>query len=115
MISGVIVESRDDRVLLHAVRKTVNSFDRMRGLLGSPEPTADEGLLITPCSSIHMFFMRYPLDIVFLDSRGIVVALRRMLQPWRMASCRGAKAVLEMRAGQIDRLHITLGSSLRWQ
>jgi uncharacterized membrane protein (UPF0127 family) len=115
LIRGTLVDAGNNRVLFPEVNKTVGWFDRMRGLLGQPEPEAGQGLLITPCSSIHMFFMRYPLDIIFLDSCGVVVAVRRMLRPWRMAACPGAKAVLEVRGGQAARANITRGTRLRWQ
>ena len=48
-------------------------FTRLRGLLGHPEPQPGEGLLIVPCSGVHMFGMRYPLDVAFLDGSGRVV------------------------------------------
>lgn len=72
---------------------------RMRGLLGRRELPAGEGLLIRPTNAVHMFFMRFPIDAVFLDGEGTVLRIAADLQPWRMAAQRGARSVLELRAG----------------
>jgi hypothetical protein len=59
-----------------------------------------EALLIKPCSSVHMFFMRFPLDIVFFDKGGTVVKIVSDLKPWRMAlGGKGAWCALELPAG----------------
>ena len=58
-------------------------WDRMKGLLGRDGLPVGEGLLITPCNSIHMFFMRFPIDALFLDAQGTVVKLFAALPPWR--------------------------------
>jgi uncharacterized membrane protein (UPF0127 family) len=73
---------------------------RLKGLLGRRELPQGEGLLLRPASSIHMFFMRFPIDAVWLDRELRVVGLTHELQPWRTASRRGAKAVLELPAGE---------------
>jgi uncharacterized membrane protein (UPF0127 family) len=72
---------------------------RMRGLLGRTELPRGEGILLRPCGSIHTFFMRFPIDAVFVDRDGKVVGVERELRPWRTARHRGAKAVLELAAG----------------
>lgn len=87
-------------------------WSRLRGLLGRRELHADESLLLSPASSIHMFFMRFPIDAVFLDSDLTVLATREALRPWRLASCRGARSVLELPAGACKRLSIRPGDRL---
>ena len=72
---------------------------RLRGLLGRSSLEAGEGLLLRPTGSIHMAFMRFPIDAVFLDRDLVVVDVVRHLKPWRVAGRRGAKAVLELAAG----------------
>lgn len=85
---------------------------RMRGLLGRRDLHADEGLLLRPASSIHTHFMRFPIDVVFLDCEGRVVDVRNALRPWRTARKRGAKAVLELRAGEARRRGVAVGDVL---
>lgn len=85
---------------------------RMRGLLGRRGLGADEGLLLRPAGSIHTHFMRFPIDVVFLDREGRVVDVRSDVRPWRMARKRGAKAVLELRAGEARRRGVAVGDVL---
>ncbi len=85
---------------------------RMRGLLGRSSLPAGEGLLLRPAASIHMAFMRFPIDAVFLDSEDRVVKVVAELKPWRMAACRGARAVLELPAGEASRRGLVEGTSL---
>ncbi len=86
---------------------------RMRGLLGRRDLHADEGLLLRPAGSIHTHFMRFAIDVVFLDREGRVVDVRSAVRPWRAARKRGAKAVLELRAGEARRRGIEVGDVLR--
>src|SRR5947208_2785829 len=69
---------------------------RMRGLLGRSGLGDDEGMLFRPAGSIHMFFMRFPIDAVFCDRELRVVKVVRDLQPWKTAGARGAKVVIEL-------------------
>lgn len=85
---------------------------RLRGLLGRPEPAEGEGILIRPCSSIHMMFMRYAVDAVFLDRELTVVGIVGSLRPWRFAARRGAHQVLELHAGEAARRGLRLGDRL---
>ena len=86
---------------------------RMRGLLGRRDLHADEGILLRPAGSIHTHFMRFPIDVVFLDRDCRVVDVRPTVRPWRTASKRGAKAVLELRAGEAQRRGVEVGHVLR--
>src|ERR687885_1000693 len=73
-------------------------FARMRGLLGRRDLPSGEGLLLRPAASIHTFFMRFPIDAVFLGGDGEVLRVAPSVAPWRAASRRGARAVLELAA-----------------
>jgi uncharacterized protein len=84
----------------------------MRGLLGRHELEPGEGLLIRPTSSIHMFFMRFPIDAVFLDRQLVVVKVVPGLEPWRVAFARGAKSVVELSAGETERRGVSVGVRL---
>ena len=84
----------------------------MKGLLGRSVLPEDEGILLRPGSSIHMFFMRFPIDAVFLDRDFRVLRVAADLKPWRLASKRGAKAVLELPAGRCSRAGVREGDRL---
>ena len=88
------------------------ALTRMKGLLGRSTLPSGEGILLEPAWSIHTAFMRFPIDAVFLGKDYRVVDVRSNLGPWRMASCRGAKAVLELRAGDAQRIGIEVGDVL---
>jgi uncharacterized membrane protein (UPF0127 family) len=85
---------------------------RMRGLLGRKRLPGDEGILLQPASSIHTAFMLFPIDVVFLNEAFEVLSVRSRLKPWRTASCRGAKAVLELAAGEAERRGVQVGDRL---
>ena len=70
-----------------------NAFERMRGLIGRPPPAPGEGLLIPKCNAIHTFFMKYPIDAVFLDRENRVVKAVRGIRPWRPFVWGGWRAV----------------------
>ena len=75
------------------------ALKRMRGLLGRDGLEPDQGMLFRPAGSIHMFFMRFPIDAVFCDRDLVVVGVERDLQPWKTAGRKGAKVVVELPSG----------------
>jgi uncharacterized protein len=89
----------DNRVVCEQCLVADRPWARMRGLLGRSELPRGEGILLRPAGSIHTFFMRFPIDAVFVDGDGKVVGVERDMGPWRTAHRRGAKAVLELAAG----------------
>lgn len=75
-------------------------WKRAIGLIGKPRMEAGRGLLIPDCRSIHTGFMRFPLDLVFLDRNGRVVNIVRNVRPWRVVWGGGqARSVLEVQSG----------------
>lgn len=88
-------------------------WTRFAGLMLRRPPQAQEGLLLTGCASIHTLFMRYRLDLAWLDDRGRVLACVPALKPWRAsAGPRGTAHVLELAAGGLDALGIEAGSRI---
>jgi uncharacterized protein len=77
----------------------MSSFGRMRGLLGRDGLEPGTGMLIDHAGSVHMFFMRFPIDVVFLARDRTVVGVKHRLAPWRVAGARHAVASLELPAG----------------
>jgi uncharacterized membrane protein (UPF0127 family) len=109
-----ITNDRTGETLGDSIREARTLRARVRGLLGRSGLGAGEGLWIEPCSSIHMFFMRFPIDAVFTDRAGRVVRVVPHLEPWRLAvGGRGARAVLELPMGTIERSATRAGDLLR--
>jgi hypothetical protein len=89
-----------------------SSLGRARGLLGRGGLEPGGGMLIDRAGSVHMFFMRFPIDVVFLDRDRRVVGVRHGLRPWRVAGARGAVAALELPAGAAAAVGIEVGDLL---
>lgn len=105
-------ESRD-ATLGDRIRVADRWWPRLRGMIGHPEPRAGEGLLIRPCQGVHMQWMRYPLDIVFTDGDGTVVAIYHELRPWRFSKThREATQAIELRAGTLRDTDTRVGDRL---
>ena len=84
-------------------RVASSAVDRTIGLLRTPEVAPGEGLLIERSPSIHLFFMRYPIDAVFVDRSARVTRVVGTLRPWRVVLwARGARDCIELRAGTAD-------------
>jgi uncharacterized membrane protein (UPF0127 family) len=94
------------------VSVAVDLLARARGLLFKAPLEHDEALLIAPCSSIHTFAMRYPIDVVFLDRRACILRVCPNVRASRLRFAWGATAVLELRAGQAARHALTTGVTL---
>jgi uncharacterized protein len=74
---------------------------RSKGLLGRNGLDAGEGLWIVPCESVHTFFMRFAIDLVYLDRKNRVRKVRSAVPPWRLSACITAHSVLELPAGTV--------------
>jgi len=81
-------------------------------LLGRSGLESDEGMLIDPAGSVHMFFMRFPIDVVFLARDRTVVGVKHRLAPWRVAGARRAVASLELPAGRAVEAGVKMGDVL---
>lgn len=77
----------------------VASATRKRGLLGRDGLPEGSGLVIAPTNAVHTFFMRFPIDIVFVTKAGEIVKVRRAVRAWRMAAAVRGYAVVELAAG----------------
>ena len=90
------------------------SLPRIRGLIGWRDLASNEGMLMRPSWSIHTAFVRFPIDVVFLDEKLSVISVMHRMRPWRIAWKRRAKAVLELPAGRCDELSLRPDDSLAW-
>lgn len=107
------VELRSGTALVSNARVAYDWFDRLRGLLGVRSLTHPDGLLITHCSSVHSFWMRMTIDVVYLDDDFEVKKVVSRLRPWRISfGGRRTSQTLELPAGTIESLGIAAGQSL---
>ena len=90
-------------------------WSRSRGLLGRPALQPGEGLLLTPCRSVHMFGMRFSLDVAFVDREGTVVETYADLAPGRRTRWhRAARHALELPSGTLAATGTGRGDRLAW-
>jgi uncharacterized membrane protein (UPF0127 family) len=108
----VALANDDGDVVVEHCLLADTALSRCRGLLGRSGLSSGEGMLLRPTSSVHTAFMRFAIDVVFLDRADRVLKVADDLGPWRMAGCRGARAALELPAGEARRRGLKPGVSL---
>lgn len=87
-------------------------WKRGKGLLGRSSLEEGGGMRFEPASSLHMWFMRFAIDVIYVDRQERVVKLVRHFKPWRVSWARGARTAYELPAGTIDRCGIEVGDRL---
>jgi len=101
-----------DTVLGDAVDVADTSSTRRTGLLKHDRLDAGQGLWITPCESVHTFFMKFPIDLVYLDKQKKVRKVRHAVPAWRLSMCLSARSILELPAGTAQRTGTQPGDQL---
>ena len=109
----IALEHADGRLACERCLVADTPLTRLRGLLARRPLGEGQGLLLRPAAAIHTWFMRAPIDAVFLDRALVVVGVAANVRPWRVAGRRGARSVLELAAGESLRRAIGPGSRLR--
>ncbi|MBF0594078.1 MAG: DUF192 domain-containing protein [Candidatus Omnitrophica bacterium] len=100
-------------IIADKVELADDPFSRMKGLLGRQGLGQGEALVITQCNSIHMFFMRFAIDAVFVDRSWQVVGLVRGIKPFGLSPVFWkASAVIELTPGSIDRCGLQPGTHI---
>ena len=90
-------------------------WGRLRGLIGRPELEPGEGLLLSPCKAVHMYGVGFSIDVAFLDSDGMVVALYRELAPGARSHWHGeSRYALELPSGALVASGTQAGDVLAW-
>lgn len=110
------VTNKNRNTLLAANAARADSFvTRFKGLMGVATLPAGEGLHITPCNSVHTFFMKIPIDVLFLDASQQVVDVAHAMAPWRVSPVYfSAKSVLELPAGTAAATGTETGDTLEF-
>jgi len=99
-------------VLGQAVDVADTSAKRRVGLLKHDRLESGTGLWIVPCESVHTFFMKFPIDLVYLDKRRKVRKVRNAVPPWRLSACFTAHSILELPAGTAAQTGTRVGDEL---
>jgi uncharacterized protein len=113
---GALVLRREDDGQVVCERCVVadTAFRRLRGLLGRRELSPGDGIVLRPGWSIHTAFMLFPIDVAFVDADQVVVKIVKNLKPFRASVCRGARDVVELAAGEVERRGLKPGDRLTW-
>jgi uncharacterized membrane protein (UPF0127 family)/CheY-like chemotaxis protein len=111
---ALTLRREDGRIVCESVLVADTIFRRMRGLLGRKSLPSGEGILLRPAWSIHTAFMRFPIDVVFIDPEQVVIRIEHALRPFKTASCRGAREIVELTAGECERRQLEVGDRVAW-
>jgi len=110
-----VTNTTRNALLAHRAERATHFFMRLKGLIGRTGFNAGEGLQIEPCNSIHTFFMRFPIDAIFLDEGRKVLRVCSALRPWQVVICVQAKSVLELPAGTVARTGTRTADELEFE
>lgn len=100
MSGGLLVATAAGRIVAARVTKADDAASRSKGLLGRASLSADEAMWIVPCPMIHTFFMKFPIDVLFLRRDLTVARVIENLKPWRLSPwVLSAHSVLELKGG----------------
>jgi hypothetical protein len=113
-VATLTLRREDGRIVCERVVVADRAHRRMRGLLGRRYLREGEGMVLRPAWSIHTAFMRFPIDVVFLDADQVVIRIEPDVRPWRTVSCRGAREIVEMAAGECRRRGLEMGDRVAW-
>ena len=112
----MIIENQTrNTVLADQGRVADNFFSRLKGLMGVPVLKQGEGLLLKKEKSIHTFFMRFPIDVIYINSRGKVIKIDQNMVPNRIGRyVSQSDSILELPAGTIEETETAVGDQLKF-
>ncbi len=113
----VRIHNRTRRVDLATRAQVAETFwTRLRGLIGRASLEPGEGLIIRPCKGVHMWFMRFPIDVIYVGEEDVVIDIDEALPPWRIGRPRPqARYVIELPAGTVRATGTRIGDVLSSQ
>ncbi|MEO2073796.1 MAG: DUF192 domain-containing protein [Bacillus sp. (in: firmicutes)] len=101
------------RTIPYSISLADSFFKRLKGLMFRKEELVDEGLWIIPCNSIHMCFMKFEIDAVFLSKEGRIVKIVERLKPWKFVKpIQNAYSVVELPSGEASNLGLKPGEKI---
>jgi uncharacterized protein len=113
-VKVLIINQRNEKIIAHNVIPSYTFWRRLKGLMFRKSLPAGYAMHIMPCSSIHTFFMKFPLDVLYIDKNNQVVKVSLNIPPGKMEKVvRKAKSVIEMPAGSIDTESVEVGDQIQ--
>lgn len=104
---------RNNQILTQEATYACSFGARLKGLLFRTKLSENEALILSPCTSVHTFFMKFPIDVVFINAKGEIVYLYSNLKPYRLTWLHGsAKLAIELPSGTIEKWHLKPGEVL---
>jgi uncharacterized membrane protein (UPF0127 family) len=107
-----LINARSGEAIATDVELALTRSARRRGLLERDSLDPAAALVLSPCIAVHTAFMRFAIDVIFVDKAGRVTRVVKHLMPWRVAASWGAYATIELPAGALDRHNIVVGDRL---
>lgn len=104
-----------DTILAENTVLANTSETRRKGLLKHESLPKGEGLWIAPCEAVHSFWMKFAIDVLYLNKKKKVVKVRHNLVPWRLSACLRAHSVLELPAGMAEETQTQVGDQLEFE
>jgi uncharacterized membrane protein (UPF0127 family) len=113
-MSMLVLVGPEGQIVCERCELAEGLVSRTRGLIGRTRLPRGRGMLVRPTWFAHTAFMRFPIDVIFLDRDLKVLAVREHLPPWRAAAQLSAHSVLKLAAGETEALAIQVGDQLAW-
>ena len=111
-----IINISNKKVICQNASLADTPISRIFGLLKHKSLPPDEGLVITRCRSIHMFFMRFAIDVIFIDKNSRIVGLVKSIKPFRMSPYFfKARSAIELAAGTIEKTRTLIGDQILFE
>jgi uncharacterized membrane protein (UPF0127 family) len=111
-----VINESNNKLLVDRLFLADGFLTRFKGLMGREKINPREGILLVPCNSVHTMFMRFNLDLVFLDKNNSVIKIIAGLGPWKIVlPVSGAVKTLELPEGTVERSNTGLGNILKIQ
>lgn len=95
-----LINKSKNNILVENLFLADSFWSRMKGLMGKKDLAENDGLLLVPCNSVHSMFMRFPIDLLFLDQNFTVIRIIERFKPWKATPIfRDCCQVVELKAG----------------
>ncbi len=108
------VRISDGKIISSNIETAYTFGKRFRGLMFRKSLAEGSSMHIKPCGSVHCFFMRYPIDVVFLSGDGKIVHIIKEMKPWRVSKIYAkAESVLELPSGYAQKVGLNIGDRLK--